>query len=139
MNNLFFAHKISMPDAAIDRTCAVLAARIGAEIDQTVKVVPGRDDYKQRFTSCGGWLNWSLSVGAGDDYEGGPLFSGILVPDLVVGKATMQIIEAAISAKRAVLFVDDALRLFEVYGIQAVDENDWKAGWAIEYQKTPLI
>ena len=137
---IFYAHPASHEADDIDQRTSDLtvALQVRAGIGTLIKVTPGRDDYHQRFPLCGSWDAWTASVGSGHAYDGSPLFHGIIVPTMEVGKATAGIIEAALRAERPVLYWQPRERVFQpVNGVEQVD-NNWKTGWMIKLDGSAL-
>jgi len=131
---IFYAHSAGANGETVNDAVADLTAALQVRAGQGtyVKVTPGVDDYNQRFPLCGGWDAWTASVGSGHAYDGSPLFHGIVVPTMAVGKATAGIIEAALKAERPVLFWDRTSRTFSpVNGVEHSGPS-WKSGWSIE-------
>ena len=96
-----------------------------------VMVVRAEDDYKENFARCGGWSEWTRDVGAGLNYEDRtPRFNAIACTTQDIGRATAQIVEAGLEARRMVVCrVDGKLR--QVAGVETVDSENWKSGWRL--------
>lgn len=137
---IFYAHPANhqADDIAGRADALTTALQVRAGAGTSIKVVAGRDDYHQRFPLCGSWDAWAASVGSGHAYDGSPLFHGIIVPTLEVGKATAGIIEAALRAERPVLYWQPQERVFQpVNAVEQVDGN-WQTGWVIKLDGTAL-
>lgn len=95
MPRIFVAHDRGVPDAQLDAWKVQLQQLIG----DSVEVVLGRDDFQQRAQQVGGWEAWARSVVHGLDSNFEPLFTGIVRPGpMILGKATAEIIQAALGA-----------------------------------------
>lgn len=127
----FLAHKRATNDKRIDQMVAgatLLLRDRGADFAQ---VVAGRDDFKARSASLGGWKPWQRDVATGQDEYGIATFDAIIVPDLQIGKATAEMVRAAIGVQRRVYFWRKG-ELVPVVGVETVDANDWKEGWILQ-------
>ena len=96
-----------------------------------VDVVDGLTDWHANFSRCGGWNGWAEDVATGRDINGRPRYDAILCPRESVGKATAQIVDAALSAGKPVLLLRRDGSVAQVAGVTVVDPESWKAGWAL--------
>ena len=95
-------------------------------------IVTGEQDWAARFAQAGGWTAWAQDVGAGVDVSGRPRYELIVVPSMIIGRATMQIVNAALGAGKLVVFhnpADDDVT--PVVRVEPVDTDSWKAGWRL--------
>ena len=95
-----------------------------------VTVVDGLTDWQENFSRCGGWNGWADDVATGRDLYGRPRYDAILCPRESVGKATMQIVEAALRVGKPVL-LGGAQGVQRVIGVVQSDPTSWKAGWEL--------
>jgi hypothetical protein len=96
-----------------------------------VTVVDGLSDWNENFARCGGWNGWAEDVATGRDLNGRPRYDAILCPRESVGKATMQIVEAALRVGKPVLLGDAVRGTKRVVGVVQSDPTSWKAGWEL--------
>lgn len=110
---LFLAHPKNLSDEEIDALRdSVRGAVAYALPDRDVEVTTGRDDYATTFRRCGTWTAWAKNVATGVEYGTGlPRYHAIVVaPVSAVGKATGEILRAAMSAHKPVfLFQGETL------------------------------
>ncbi len=129
----FLAHKRATNDKRIDQMVAGATLLLRDQGADFAQVVAGRDDFKARSASLGGWKPWQRDVATGADEYGNPSFHAIIVPDLQIGKATAEMVRDAIGSERAVYFWCKS-ELVPVVGIETVDAEDWKEGWRLQTQ-----
>jgi|TARA_R110001583_G_scaffold75314_3_gene207466 hypothetical protein len=127
----FLAHSKQDDDEDIDRWCAELTDHMSDD-NWDAEVVAGRDDYKSRAAALGGWPAWCRDVALGESYTGGHLFHGIIVPvdftqeSFSVGKATAQLIEGFIDAKKHIYaWCPDSHAFKQITGLEATEADDW--------------
>lgn len=94
------------------------------------EVIKASDEWKRTFSSAGGWGPWTRQVGAGRDLNGSPTYDVYICPREYVGKATAQIVEAALSAGRRVIFGSGG-DFSRVTSIIEEDSQSWVAGWRL--------
>jgi hypothetical protein len=106
---LFVAHAKDVEDLE------ALRARVYGLADEvigdqrTIRVVMGFEDWQTNFSTCGSWDSWAQQVGAGRLYGSPePRYHAIVVPDEVVGRATEQVVRAALAVGTRVLRLDAA-------------------------------
>jgi hypothetical protein len=121
---ILFCHPKSWDDAQIEegvRRLREVAARVlpGYEVE----ITSGRDAYNQHFARCGGWGGWTYAMATETRYQDGqPLFHTYAVPDLAMGRATAELIGAALKIGKRVV----SLRpwgLQPVFGVQKVSDD----------------
>jgi hypothetical protein len=95
-----------------------------------VAIVDGLTDWGENFSRCGGWSGWVQDVARGRDLNGRPRFDAVVCPRASVGKATAQIVEAALQERKPVLLVN-AGGVRRVTGVVQTDSDSWKAGWEL--------
>lgn len=129
----FLAHRRTDEDADVDNWVAALAPALSTP-EWVAMVTPGRDDYRSRASSLGGWKAWCKDVPSGSYYDGQPLFHGIIVPadaDLeepTIGRATVQLVEGFIlSGKIAYVWCPRTGEFRRIVEIEGTDQDDWKA------------
>jgi hypothetical protein len=93
----FLAHSKATDDADINFWVRNLQKLLTTEAWEA-EVVAGRDDYNARAKAVGGWQAWCRDVPIAENFEGGPLYHGIIVPVLddlnpTVAKATSDLID----------------------------------------------
>ena len=112
---VFLAHPKAWTDAQIDAKVAEVRAALPA-----AEVISGRDSFAATAHGSGSWSAWATEVGSGTDANGDPTFDLILVPDVFCGKATAQIVDAALRSSREVIALKIAR---DIYG--KVVRSDW--------------
>lgn len=120
---LFVAHAKDVEDldALRARVQSLAEELIGAV--RTVRVVLGFEDWQANFSTCGSWDSWAQQVGAGRLYGSPePRYHAIVVPDAMVGRATEQIVRAALAVGTRVLRVD-AGGLHKVARLEALTQD----------------
>ncbi len=131
----FLAHSKSDGLEDIEQWCV----KIGRSLIQDgweTKVVSGRDDYETRAAALGGWKAWCRDVPLGKDFQGNPMFHGVIIPVYsdnqtpTVGKATADIVDGFMSAGKHVYTWCPADEVFKkVESIEVLPEQDYLA-WA---------
>jgi hypothetical protein len=131
----FLAHSKADDPGEIEQWCAKIGRSLVQDGWET-KVVSGRDDYDTRSAALGGWKAWCRDVPHGKDYRGAPMFHGVIVPaysecgDIIVGKATAQIVDGFLSeGKHVYSWCPDEDRFQQVQAIHVLPEDNW-ASWA---------
>ena len=104
--------------------------------DWSVEVVPGRDDFQSRASALGGWKAWCSDVPHGCNYDGTPMFHGVVVPmDIqeeqpVVGRATASIVKGFLEEhKHAFAWCPDTHRFKQITALEDTNIDNWK-GWS---------
>ena len=101
---------------------------------QPYEITTGKDDYEARFQACGTWDAWTESVARGR-YMGAPRYHAFIVPwgtAKSIGKATMQIITAALIAGKRCYAWDVSTNTFQkIVSVEAIDPNNWRSGWTL--------
>jgi hypothetical protein len=128
--SVFLAHKKQETDVSINAMLTALKIDIDRQAGINSRVTAGRDDYKDRASSLGGWQAWQRDVATGETIEGCPRFDALVSPDKRVGKATAQMLFLAGTAGKDVYYWDGRA-LHTINEVRAVDEEDWKNGWAL--------
>lgn len=137
---VFFAHPAGASDAEIREGSARIKEGLESKATEKgkelrVKVIPGRDDFKERCR--GDWNLWAKQVVARKDaVTMKRLYHAYVVPSDVVGRATADIIEGAITANLPVFRLypksdtknswGSLQRITQVY---AYDPEDWSTGF----------
>lgn len=125
MKRLFLAAaKDESPDKVAEWKAEIAAQVPGATI------VDGLTDWTENFARCGGWNGWAEDVAGGRDLYGRPRYDAIICPRESVGKATMQIVEAALRNGKPVLLAGVS-GVRRVIGTVQSDPTSWKAGWEL--------
>ncbi len=130
MYRAFLAHKRTLEDKKIDQLVAGATLLLRGKGVDNARVISGRDDYKERSASLGGWQGWARDVATGEDEYGHPSFHAIIVPSEMVGKATTGNVQEALAAGKAVYFWRKG-ELLRVQRLQTIDQEDWKQGWKL--------
>ena len=99
------------------------------------EVITASDEWKRTFASAGGWGPWAQQVGAGRDLNGAPTYDVYICPREYVGKATAQIVEAALAAGRRVIFGCGG-DFSPVTSIIEEDSQSWVSGWRLVASST---
>ena len=142
----FLAHPKDTDDPTIEvlkhAATGLLLAQIKAHHGGlTPEVVTGRDDFNDRAMACGGWGPWAESVATGTGYIDGALRTLydliIVTPYQLVGRATAQMLEAALgnanpSLRKPVFFMPhpeapDGGYLYPVTSLAVHDPRNFKA------------
>ncbi len=133
--NIFLASPKGVPDDDIEGARVLVQEHFSAAIPHAdVLVVPAKTEWDRSFTQCGSWDAWATHVATGVDYEfRTPLYNAIACTTQMVGKATAQIAERAISARRMVVLVNGTA-LAQVTSVTCVDSDNWQSGWRLETQ-----
>jgi len=126
----FLAHKRTLEDKKIDQLVAGATLLLRGKGVDNARVISGRDDFKERSASLGGWQGWARDVATGEDEYGTPSFHAIIVPSEVIGKATAGIVQDALDAGKAVYFWRKG-ELVWVKTVKTIDQEDWKEGWKL--------
>lgn len=119
-------------DGAVENKIAQLFQN--AEIPAKLK--HSKDDFQERFYAAGSWNEWTTEVATGVDYSTREQRYDVIVcvpyPDTkcCVGKASADIAKKALFAgKRVYCFDHD--KFHPVNAVQAVDSENWQAGWQL--------
>ncbi len=128
----FLAHKRQLDDRKIDQLVAGATLLLRDRGADFARVIPGRDDFKERSASLGGWQGWARDVATGEDEYGNPSFHAIIVPDERIGRATAGIVQDALNVGKAVFFWRKG-ELVAVQTVETVDQEDWKQGWKLTF------
>ena len=95
-----------------------------------VKVVAGRDDYKRHWK--GDWTLWQESVITRKDaITGKPVYDAFITKNATCGRATANILGAAIVSGRPVFFWDGEDGFVRVKSVAVEDPEDWTDGYRI--------
>lgn len=88
--------------------------------------------FEKHFRRIGGWSQWSRFVVHGARYgENEPMHNGFLVPTLTIGKATAEIVNTALAAKRTVMVEVEPGTFRKAVGVVQVSDS-WKDGWLVK-------
>ena len=133
--NIFLASPKGTPDSEVEGALALVQERFSAAIPHAdIVVVPARTEWDRSFTQSGSWDAWATHVATGVDYElRTPLYNAIACTTEMVGKATAQIAERAIGARRMVVLVQGTV-IARVTSVTCVDSDNWQSGWRLERQ-----
>ena len=131
---VFLATPKGALDTEVESAYATVQDKFQKSVPEGIKVSVTRalDDWNDNFKRCGSWDAWTHDVAAGVDYEfRTPRYNAIVCTTENVGRATAQIVEHALEAKKmvAVQANGDTKR---VYGVTAIDPENWKAGWQLD-------
>ena len=131
----FLAHSKQDDPGEIEQWCAKIGRSLVQDGWET-KVVSGRDEYETRAAALGGWKAWCRDVPLGKDFQGNPMFHGVVIPVYqdnetpTVGKATADIVNGFMSAGKHVYTWCPADEIFQkVDSIEVLPEQDYLA-WA---------
>tara|TARA_Y100000034_G_scaffold52694_1_gene64680 strand:- start:120 stop:602 length:483 start_codon:yes stop_codon:yes gene_type:complete len=137
---VFFGHPAGLSSDGIDAASKELRGLLRARAEKTgrslkISVVPGRDDHKLNFT--GDWDAWAKAViSRKDSITLQRHYDIIVVPSETVGRATAQIVEAALTVGRPVILFDEGT-LKKVVGIHQHDPEDWQGGFTLDLWEPP--
>jgi hypothetical protein len=129
----FLAHRKDEDDIQIDVWCNQLKPLL-ASPGWEVAVTAGRDDYELRARAMGGWHRWCEDVGVGIDWNGNPLFHGVIVPTSYpspcVGRATSNLVESFLrESKYVFLWCPTTQEFSQVSRVERLPNDNWQA-WA---------
>ncbi len=128
--DVFLACPISMDPMEVESYKVEVEGVLGRE--GGLNVVPSSTHFERTFHEAGSWSNWIEQVAKGKKYGGGgDIFQVYVVPDVVVGRATAQIVGMALSVGKpvVVLFRRTLTEIHRVTGVTITDEENWQAGW----------
>ena len=133
----FLAHTRLTPDADIDAWTKALTIQLG-QPGWSVKVIPGRDDFKTRAKALGGWKGWCRDVPNGCNYDGDALFHGVIVPvlstDEAIGRATATLLQGFLQEGKHVVgwspSSGDLVKIVDVVELPPVQRRDNWQTWA---------
>lgn len=93
--------------------------------------------YSESFSLCGSWDAWTWATVAEKPYGSRRThFDGFVVCTPTLGRANKAIVDHALRDGRVVLFWDRE-QLSLVQRLITRDENNWRAGWAV--QTVPIL
>lgn len=98
------------------------------------EVVRAVDEHAVSFDRMGGWDPWTAYVGGGRRWTGEVTFDAYVVVNPVIGKATAQILVAALRERRRVVYFDpqtEAPHVVRQIGAIPGNEEDWSRGWCV--------
>lgn len=125
---LFYAHPKATEVTQLRLECMELERVAKQKLQRYIDVTSGRDHFKAWARALGGWQQWTVEVGSGTGPDGAPLFDAIVVPADTIGRATMQIVEAALGCGRPVLIWDGGMGFVEAVGVVQIGDS-WVDGW----------
>lgn len=124
---IFYAHRKQEDKDSIQSFSAMLA-----EMYPDHEIVVAKDEFMLSMSAAGTVETWARDVGAGwDIMRGGPRFDLIICPRQYVGIWTAWIVEAALSARRPVLFWDGD-SMVTAASIVAEDPESYEDGWRLD-------
>lgn len=128
----FYAHPSSDPPSIIleDRErLRILLAERGAGCP--VQITLGRKDFDSNFR--GDWAGWAENVVSRvHSVTRRPVYDVIIVPGQRCGRATAQVVSAALKVGRPVFLWDREHSLKRVRAVATVDSDDWATGISLE-------
>jgi|TARA_R100000084_G_C4647635_1_gene147710 hypothetical protein len=131
----FLAHSRQDDVSDIDSWSQTLLDQLNLP-DWVVEVVPGRDDFQSRASALGGWKAWCHDVPHGCNYDGTPMFHGVVVPmdveseQPVVGRATASIVKGFLEEHKHVFgWCPETRRFKQITALEDTNEDNWK-GWS---------
>jgi hypothetical protein len=130
--NIFLASPKGTSDQEVESALELVQSKFSEAIPHaTVTVVKAKDEFDRTFKQCGGWDGWTTHVATGVDYEfRTPLYNAIVCTTPTVGRATAQIAERALAARRMVALVQQGT-LSRVVGVECLDSDNWQTGWRL--------
>jgi len=130
----FLAHSKQDKDGDIDAWCKRLGEMLTGCPEWKARVVSGRDDYQARAKAMGGWRSWCRDVPQAEDYNGEPMFHGVVVPaDALedaptIGRATAKLVEGFLAqGKYAYTWCPRCEEFRRVTALEDNDDDSWKA------------
>lgn len=118
---IFYAHGKQDAERQINADVQALTAQLRTRAPD-VEVCAGRDDFIRYFSAYGSWTAWAASIPR--------RYDAIVCRDATVGRATAQMVDAALRNRvRVALWTDQGFH--RVTAIRARDPEDWKAGWTL--------
>lgn len=124
--SIFLAHAKQTSDEVIDDWVARTSSSWG------VPAVAGRDDYLKRSRALGGWNHWVRDVPVAETWDGGPLFSMVVVPvqhfDMpTVGSATEALTRGFLAAGKTALAWDpETNEAREIEDVIDTNSDSWQ-------------
>jgi len=127
--NVFVAHAKDDNDDFIEQ--AVEKFKLRFSKNQYVFVL-GKFDHTQNMKRLGNWDAWEKNVVYGTRYGTTERKYGIIFCiNRVVGKATANIVQHALTAGTKVVLLDDGV-FSVVKAVQKLETDDWKRGWMLQ-------
>ena len=128
---LFYAHPSSDPPSVVSEDQEKLRELLTKRGASPVRITLGRKDFDSNFR--GDWAAWAEGVISRiHSVTRKPIYEVIVVPGQRCGRATAQVVDAALKAGRPVLLWDRESSLKKVRSITTVDPDDWAAGLSLE-------
>ena len=128
--SVFLAHRKDTDDNTIDQWCMEVAEAARAKA-LNVQVHSGRDVFHQFAKMKGGFSRWGTWIARGGDAV--QRFNNIVVPDLILGRATADIVREALRVGTSVTYWDpDTKEFASVADVTTIDDQNWKNGWRLE-------
>jgi len=124
----FFAHSKAMPLAQVETLAAQLqtvATEKLKALHEGVVVHTGRDIYDRHQKRLGGWQSWARWVGQGGDHF--QRFHMIVVPEMVVGRITVDIIAATLQRNGQVFYWTPEDGFHIVTRVEATGDASWQS------------
>lgn len=134
--NVFFAHSTALSRELIQQSGQTVTSLISSRfksrfpIDELkIRITSGRHDFENYFV--GDWEAWASGVPLRVDAMTGRLrYDIFIIHGREIDRATALIADAAIGAQRQ-LFLYDGESLSKIIAVEAIDPENWKAGWSV--------
>lgn len=128
--NVFYANSRQDTEEEVQDAMRVIVGRLVGS-----KVTSGKADFLARFPpgTTPNWGSWTTAVSIGINYgTQRPNYDVFIVPAMEIGKATADIVNAAISAGKPCLFwnPNDPDEPREIATTERTSES-WKGGWRL--------
>jgi hypothetical protein len=124
---VFFAHRKQEEKDSIEFYRTLLSDLYPGD-----EIVIARDEFALSMSAAGTVETWARDIGAGwDIMRGGPRFDLIACPRQYVGIWTAWIVEAALSARRPVVYWDGS-DMVPVQSVVAEDPESYEDGWRLD-------
>ena len=141
MRTVFYCHRATEPEAETTRACGNLESLLFARSTGLLgnfRIIPGRQDHATNFH--GNWDAWAQGVPHRiNSMTRRPLYNLFVVPQTTIGKATAQILQAALELRRPVYYWDGAGWFVRVREIRCFDPMYFKGGWGVVIPSTSLL
>mgnify|MGYP003147580589 CR=1 FL=1 len=143
---VFYAHSSGDPLKDIEESKKQIKALITEKIitekgyAPAVNVVSGRDDHRRHWR--GDWAAWQESVLARKNaLTGEPVYSMFVIKSEYCGKATANILGAALTMQRPVFYWDGNGAFSRIQRIDVQDPENWTMGFRVcrEPQQLPIF
>jgi len=125
--NIFLA----LPKATTDEKAESYKQVVKNMTQGKATITTSKEDFTSNFAQSGSWDSWIGDVAEGIDFvTRKPKYQAIICVERIVGRATAQIVERSLSAKKIVTLLEDGM-VRQITNVKTVDENNWISGWEL--------